>query len=409
MGLPVAELIRASALTLGDFTIDVNTATGTDSNVVLIEQAGATAHGAFATVEGALDAIPDHVIHTVTISLADGITPLNATFPFGDMSRFVFMAGGSVLDDMGKILFTSASGLTIEGGTVQMDVASGSETLLVLQSDPGLTVDQFKGSFVEVVAGTGIGQVRGIRTHTGVNFTVPAQWNPPLDGTSKVEIRKPAAEMTITPTLFSVNGSVPFSTAGAPAAGLEFDRIDVSHATGTFFSLVSLPLTIGTGCRMIRTGIVSRGGDVYLRSCILDGKAAASVGIFLDNSFLRSVQTTEAWVITDMTLNGILVSSTNNGVAAFLFQGSVEGCPTGIMVLGALSKAKLDSRIDGLNSQYGVEVSEGAVAQVVPTANTITGSTNDFRLDGVDEETYAELTANNSIIGSIYRSKLMIG
>ena len=405
-------LNRSTVETREDFTISVDPngfGSPSDGYVILLNQSDSDSYGSFTTVEAALNSIPDHIQHTVTISLADGVTNLDATYPFGDMRRFIFMGTRPDLafGTAGVILFTSASGLTIEPNTTIMDVTSGSETSLVLDSDPGFADDAYRGAFLEVVAGTGIGQVRGIRAHSGVNFTVPARWNPVLDATSQVEIRTPAAELMSSVAAASLFGNVPMGSLDTALGGIEFSKIDISHASGGSLNFYGLAATLGVGCRLQKLTVTVIGSSVFLRSCVIDAQATSFGGIFVTSGFLRSTDTGEGWLIMDATLAGIILLG-SKPCSAFLFQGTIEGCPIGILAENPLTFLECTTRVDGLNTNYGIGISAGAIGQIDTSSTTISGSTSDFQLDGTTDETYAELTANSLILGPIYDSKLMV-
>ena len=405
---------RATAITQEDFTISVDPAgSGGSGTPVLLNQAESDAYGDFHTVEAALDSIPDHVQHIVTISVATGTMALNATDPLGDFRRFVFMSNGSSSGEAGFIKFTSAAGLIIEPNTTTMDVTSGSGTSLVLDSDPGFADDAYKGAFLEVVEGTGIGQIRGIRAHSGTAFTIPPQWSPSLDATSKVEIRKPAANLTFTPTTdIQMLGTGGFMPSTAQMGGLEFNEIDLSHATtGCTINFTNMSVTFGSGARAIGITLGTQNSDLRMKSCIIDGKSTRANGVVLSTGFLRTQSSSEAWLILDYTNVGIMLLGSNAGAQTFLFNGTINGCLRGILSLGPRSNVHIGQLVDGVNTNYGVQISQGGAMRVdadTGSPPTITGGTADFLLDDIDVVSYADVLEYNVIVGSVNQSRIMI-
>lgn len=221
--------------TVEAITIQVS-AGGTDPTVLrrFYTQAEIDAHGAFLTLQAAVDALPSIYAHDMTIELADG----DHTFPnFPSFARF--FPAGVVGTTTPKIKIVSASKTERPAGAPSTyAVTSGTSTSFTLASDPGFSANQFRSHMASVVSGTGAGQTRFVRSHSGAGpWETAGRWNPVLDATSVVEILQPAARLTLSDGLPGIIGANVLSPLGR---NFRIEGLDILSSGGTSWYVLNL-------------------------------------------------------------------------------------------------------------------------------------------------------------------------
>lgn len=169
------QAIGRTQTSVEDITLIVDTGSGVDDGEVITTQAQATAHGPYASLAGALTALPRGVAQNnkFTISVPAGTHIVSAI----DLRKF-----------HGFVEIVGAALTQVTGFTGTHNVASSSAPdLFVLSAPPAGADDALKRKFVNVVSGTGSGQLFPIRTHTGTSFELAGDLGTQLDATSVVE------------------------------------------------------------------------------------------------------------------------------------------------------------------------------------------------------------------------------
>jgi len=136
----------------------------------------------FATIQAAIDAVPQTAAYSVTINVAAG------DYQGFDLKGIQCGRGNfSVLGAQGPVTPTT--------GPASGTASSGSVNSLTL-TGAGWTPDDFVGKFCKIVSGQGAGQHFIIATNTADTLTFAARMSPAPNNTSVFEITEPTTRLT---------------------------------------------------------------------------------------------------------------------------------------------------------------------------------------------------------------------
>lgn len=209
---------------------------GLDSNP------GTTAMQPLLTLAGARAKLPKRIRHPIIINLAAG------SYPGDVFTGFTFDPADAALGAYIQVLGTLADA-TLGSGTptgTSTSAALGSNPTFGTMTDSTQTwaVDALKGKLVEVTSGTGVGQIRVIRSNTATQLTIAGSWAT-APTASGYAIRDCASVLNTATNAPALPGLTSAASAGlligsnvgaftsAATAHLVFERVKIAPATGT--------------------------------------------------------------------------------------------------------------------------------------------------------------------------------
>lgn len=155
----------------------VDSSTGSDGNT-------GTAASPFLTIQAALDSLPKRICHPVTITVSGtgltGAITSGLTFDAADP-----LVGAWLIVQGTSAVATLASGLTsgtVASATAGSGVTFGTGTV----TGAAWTVDDLKGKWIEILAGTGAGQIKVIASNTATVITIVGGWTAPTGATFRI-------------------------------------------------------------------------------------------------------------------------------------------------------------------------------------------------------------------------------
>lgn len=179
------------------------------------------------TVQSVLDRLPKHIRHSTQIFLSAGVT--FDGFILAGFDVEIGQSGSPYLQIIGQLASASlATGPT----TCTVTNAANSTAIQIVHNSvdcagAGWTVNDLRAKLVEVVDGTGKGQIRAIAENVANTITIAGFWTTGLDTTSKIAIRTHA---TIITGVLPLPGTV----AQGPTANYASVIVaDMSRKTGT--------------------------------------------------------------------------------------------------------------------------------------------------------------------------------
>lgn len=400
------------------FTIYVDGTNGSDPtvNVILNTQEESDLY-LFKTIPAAIKAIPAHILHPITLSVADGTYAATSNI-FGDLSRFTF--GWSEPSDLtngaGQIRIKSTDGLQIVSGTAQMSVASTTNDHdFDVTVDPGLVADTYRGYFIRVVSGTGAGQIKAIYTHSGTNFKVAGRFSPNINATSVVEIV--SSEVVINLDALTINRDV-WTFNQVHASMLSLDNMPLSledivmerTATNISLFIIGGGVRILNGFRGVRVTMIMENSYLSLDNAVLDGRGVGSSSgiIRIAGGGVRARSSDSSWLVNGGTGAGVrLIASELFGFKSqgFLFKGRIENCVNGIEIENRSYLETSTGLFGGSNSGYGVVVEQTSRYQPDLTdmadVEHLTGSLGAVQIDAAHVVSYSEIdnSPDDIIIG----------
>ena len=157
--------------TEGPITLYVNATTGLDGN-------DGTISSPFATIQTALDTLPNEIRHPVNIEVAEG------NYPGFYVSGFTFMAPespalGSFLQIKGTLVPATLSTGANGGFVSSASTGSGQVFGTLTDSSQSWTTNELKGKVVEIISGVGLTafpQVFPITANTSTSLTIAGNW-----------------------------------------------------------------------------------------------------------------------------------------------------------------------------------------------------------------------------------------
>lgn len=403
--------------TEGAFEIAIST-TGMDppDRLVIKNQAEATAWGAFASIAGAVAALPEHLLHAVTLRLPSGTWVLPSS-QLGDIARIRTDAN---LTLAGADQWTQTPGTPASMAVVSSDGAGN----VTLAADPGLTANEFEGHYLIVLSGKDAGQYKPIVTHGGTAVVVAGGFSGGLDGTSVVQIatRATTIEVNEQGTAYpSVVLDFACKSLLNNSMSLELWGVNIVPPTGRntwWISGRQGTIMLSGGTRFVEGGIFGGLFNVLFQDCVIDvsGGYWAGTAVSLQGGFARTSwgSSRPMLLIGDgaAAASAIAVGSYggNSGIGpgggAYIFgaqhfskwvQAFIKGQYTGCAVTINVSSG-VPIRSDQ-SAAYAVLLEKGAVAYVQNLAtfatSTFKGSTNDFSLDGSVVDSWSNLDADS--------------
>jgi hypothetical protein len=273
----------AGSVTKEAFSVALDSVSGADPTTPLTieSQAESDAWGAFKTIPGAIDALPDEYKHMVTLQLTSGKWVLDSN-SFGRTSRF-----RPTFD--GWIRIAGASGWTQAAGSpASMAVQSHSAGVVTLQSDPGLAANTYKSYFLLVLSGTGAGQFKSIRFYSGAVITCNGTFSPGLDSTSVVQIVEANTSIELNDTLVRFDGRASHWALWQ----LEFYHVDIvppSTSTWAYINTENVSYAITGGSRCV--GVALWGGvtNIGLEDFAMDTRGWDWPGVVIQGGQVRTI------------------------------------------------------------------------------------------------------------------------
>lgn len=377
--------------TVGTITLYVR-ADGADFHTCLAN----TAAEACLTVQAAIDKIPKHIKHAVTLYIGAG--------SFGG-----FSVTGFTVSDSGGLVIEGALGLaTVTTGTASGTATGGSTTTLV-DSGQSWTVDDLVGKLIEVngnVERVIYSNTSNTITYAGVGTSPSGLAYRILDRKSTftgVAPRMGAANGTIFISgLVMPQGSVP-GTLSNPA--IELRNVSVA-STGLFIGIV---IAAGDGIWLQRTSVtgVTAGytltemtGTTVLTDVYSGGNSLAGIlmarspgygfmngyygyntgsALYMGDKFFLQVVSGGIYARNNATA-GIYVY--RPGVLIRDLQGVMESNGSGVLSAAIGSSLQINTTtLVGTNTNYGFNLgAEGSVT--ISSATAVTGGTGDATING---------------------------
>ncbi len=386
MEYPHAQDTQTEALTLS-----VNPDTGADpaSPIRIKTQAQATAYGKFASVRGAIEALAPSRGVDIEIVIDDGSYSLNTRDFFTGLNRLQAVRVFDGANVINQITIRSSSVVTQVAGTVTSQVLSHvDEWDITLTADPGYVANEHRGKYLMIVAGTGVGQYRSIRNHSGASFQISGPFDA-LDGTSQVEIFEPAATLDFAAPV-PIYGH-PSSANGGGEIVIEGLSITCSGAKvmhlfdGSFYMIACY-----TNCLWYLYG-----ATLNVMNFVVDGGGANTVGLQLWHASLRGGS---GFLVYGCTTAGVYLEGSYGPSAAFIYRGAVEDCPIAFL-LELSSNLRIYSWMNTSGCDYGVSIRGGSaviadMSYQVGASCQLSGDVADIELgDGLGTLSWEELDA----------------
>jgi hypothetical protein len=389
-------------------TISVNPNTGSDVfTEIITNQTKATAHGAFASIAGALKALPSHLPNgrTVILSHAAGTWTVNSTYFYG-LEKFeqVLYTANNNGNPLGGIRVISDAGFSQVTGSSDMAVASYANHFVTLASDPGYAANAYRGRFLQIISGTGssvaIGNPKPIRTHTGTIFEHPSDWPTNPNATSVVRIVEPSLKFLITDSWLSLSMQFSGNNAyGAPF--LQFEGVEFAHATpGTALLIWQRGgHLVFKDCIIQGAWLLGNANGAFRGALVIDGQNYFYNPISIVGGYFSAAGNYDGAVLRNALVPGISVKGGAQPGYAYVYRVDIDNVtdcikllsPRGWAVLNIYSKCRSSSC-----SGYGIHISEEGYCTIntswISSPYGITGASGDIRM--VDTTvTYAQLTA----------------
>jgi hypothetical protein len=386
------QLVR-DFTTAESFTVTVNPSTGADTPAVLTTQAASTAHGAFKTISGAIDSLPNHINHPVHLLLSDGVHAITGSH-LGDFARFSFGWNNrnDTLSGSGMITVNSLNGLTALVNGLSVFSLSGNRDIN-LTSDPGFTANQYRGYFLRVASGTGAGQIKAIRAHSGTYVSIAGRLN---GSVTAIDIVEGAATIDLTTARTAIRLNSPIMMPNSlDLPQLKFLSVNMtsSNGTGTTFSTEQAIVHYTDGFRMRGLALFVVGGYAGLDNLIIDGRGISSASP-LDgrNCNIRSRSSDSSWLIRSSSLPGVRIFNVANNPGyisqVFLFKGNIDDCSDGVLISGTPINCSTQTQLNSKGiSGFGYVLLGGArldisITDVLADAEALSGALGFISLDG---------------------------
>jgi hypothetical protein len=378
--------------------IGVDPSVGVDSSTVLVtDQAIADAHGSFQTIVGALRSLPNGIPYRATLLLSSGTHSVGALEEF---TRYTFMSANAFASYDAKIVVQSKDGLIRVPATSQMSVSLSPTTHnFNLIADPGFVANQYEDYFMKVISGSGSGQIKGIREHSGTYFNFAGRFSPAVNSTSIVEIVQPAAIIDYSNySYIKIQGGMPYEVSSDLAAtiifsGVMFTASQLPDPYGIY--IFNAPVAFDGGCMIMESPITAYNSSLRLGNVSIDVKNNPSsyfAALYLSDSVVRSVSSESSWMIKKSLGNGITLDSNagSQGVfsTAYLFKGSIDKCVNGVELRDRRCSLKCETLLIGSgNTGYGYSLRGGARLDLSTDINadyqTLSGNLGFVYLDGI--------------------------
>lgn len=220
-----------------------------------------TGAGACLTIPGAINKIPKVLRHRGRVTVAAGSFAGFAVSGFSSDFGIQRTTGGLLIEGTLAASTGLASGSatgTATGGTAGTDATHGT----LVDGAATWTVDNLRGRFIEIVSGTGVGQLRVIASNTANTITIAGLWTAPTAGSvyairdsttaitscitgppsatetvstagAAVRVQGNAAGTTITIRGFSVSAACNFGVYQSDVATLAVYRLQFTSTAGT--------------------------------------------------------------------------------------------------------------------------------------------------------------------------------
>lgn len=339
-----ARLVQTSE----NLTLTINPDTGVDPSVNtttrITTQAQSDAYGDFASVQGALRALPPYRAHQVDLVIDDGTYTISGRDFFDGLRRNVaYRTNG--FPALAQLYIRSDSVMTRVGGTTTSNVASDTDNWdIVLSADPGYSANEHRGKYLMIESGSGVGEYRPLRDHSGTSARVAGSFTS-IDATSTVGVFEPAVTLSFAlPQYINATPNQNESFVDIVFQGLSFD---VSAAPGKSISF-------------------------YDGSFMFDG-------VFTNATFNNYGR---------MVLGTLSVDSTGNGIGFSVAGGTVK-CGYGFLIWGSSSFCMYVQSAFGQGSVYmyrGAFVNCGTAVKLIygATAHFYFGLHGDGNTVGID-------------------------
>lgn len=374
--------------------------------IKITTQAEATVKGSFRTVKAAIAALPDRLAFNVMLQFPTGTWGLTMQDLY-DLPRLMANSDSNkraVQNTYVDLIFAGDnSWLQVPTTPASMAVQSQVGEIVTLQADPGLAQDAFAGNWLVVLSGTGAGQYKSLRYHSGASFQVTQAFSPALNSTSVVQI-------ATRPTIFSLIDAddvaigygyidtvagTSYPTWGAPR--IVFRRVEISASQPNYnrLSFYGFLAAFDAGSRIldrVRLGISGRGAllldDVILHNAVLTVSGSslssnyrAGISVLFYNSTGEETAITVSGLSSTLAYIGFLCDVAFQGYTnsfMFLYGAVYTNLSDGT---GTLRYKSDGAAAVAVEARYG-----GRVISNIPfatlAASTFRGAISDLRMDG---------------------------
>lgn len=280
---------------------------GNDAN-----QCTAVTTDACLTIQGALNKAPKLLRHRVTVNVASGNYAGFTISGFTEDPSVQRATAGIALIGPALTNVTPATGTAT--GTASAGSAGSNTTFGTLTDGTQTwTVNDFRGKLIEILTGTGAGQIRAIASNTATAITIAGAWTAPT-GTSTYAIRNNGAIVTTPAALIpnSITGSAVLS------AGIQVVNNNFASSTSTSGGNISIQ-NIGVATAGAAPLNVSGPVSVWFSQMVTSGGAmSSSAGASLVTSscaFTSTAQTILVSTGSRITFGSSYLSGTTGATA----------------------------------------------------------------------------------------------
>jgi hypothetical protein len=377
-GVAAPAVISTANITLAVATTGSDTATASRPQYVT---GGDYSAYPYATIQAALTALPAIRRHTVLINVGAG-----------SFAGFGILSGANSAT-LGRITINGTlANVTPTTGAATGTATSGSATTLV-KTGAGWTSDDFKGMFLKITAGTGVGLYMTIAKNTTDTITfVATDTSPTPDATSVFAVQYPSTLIT---SQYASTGAAAY--VASVVGSVSILNLAVSGCTYALYALDS------TNVLMRRVGVVgatigylSNGGSTTLDNVSAISSVTYGIGIWQ----AATPQFGATNVAMAYNARGVLISG-NPSTSAIKIVGSVYRI-TGAYVRDATSadgirlyhgSYDLDNiTVDG--GANGILVQASRVVGHTINISNVTAKTLDLRHADVSVDTILGGTGN---------------
>lgn len=330
--------------TTADVNLFVNASTGSDLLPCVSSAAPCL------TIQGAVNKVPKHLRHRLTITIAagnyagftlSGFT-IDPSFQKTTMGILIDGTLGDITPATGTATGTATAG-TAGSGVTYGTMADGAQTW---------TVNNLRGQFVVITGGTGSGQTRVICSNTATIVTICGTWTAP-NATSTYALRAPTSVITSAAAgLLTPTGASILSTA----AGIQLlDNSMQAGATATtsFIVIRNMGVSIAAG-----TAVYAIGDTNYQ---VTQAQLLTTNGLGINSPIAGTITSVTDSYITAGS-NGIVSTHNRLGVLRSLINA------TSTCVNGAGSLISLSLQCIGMTL-----ASSSAITVSVGTTGTLSG------------------------------------
>lgn len=380
-----ARLVQTSE----NLTLTINPDTGVDPSVNtttrITTQAQSDAYGDFASVQGALRALPPYRAHQVDLVIDDGTYTISGRDFFDGLRRNVAYRPWNGMSALAQLYIRSDSVMTRVGGTTTSNVASDTDNWdIVLSADPGYSANEHRGKYLMIESGSGVGEYRPLRDHSGTSARVAGPFTS-IDATSTVGVFEPAVTLSFAfPQHINATHNQNESFADIVFQGLSFD---VSAAPVKFIAFYDGSFRFDG---VFTNATFWNYGRMVLGTLSVDS-TGNSIGF---NVVDGAVKCGDGFLIWGSSFSCMYVQSAFGRGSVYMYRGAFVNCGTAVkLIYGAT--ANFSSWLHGDGNTVGINVGHSTTAKIDISKVGIEGSTTDVIVGG-KSLSYQEVEAYRS-------------